>query len=907
MKIAVKLLITAVFAVSGWLNAAEKYLSHSSLNKNWYVFTKVKPPRNYGIKPLFMTNDKNEQIFPTVCQLQNRTIDIAKISQGFFEKECAILFNVFKSRERGTLRLGLSADWWMQVFINGTKVYDTTKAGNVSRVFSPDDHIVDIPLIKGKNTLAVRVLSGSNGWRLVCGNTNKEPKKKIIPLKEIVYKSDATWHRVKMSNLKVLPGSALDLTTISKVKTAENGRLQRLTANHLGKLSYSDNYAGNIRLNGSNIHGYWDVLNEKITKDELKERLTLFRRQGYNFLRFSVDPIRRNNTKFNTSDLDKLDFMLSEMGRQGIYWHLIVTASNIFFDGKEYLKNHKDRNSLKALMYLGDKQLRQNWEFGVKKLFAHINPYTGIAWKDDPTIFCVEYYNEQEGPLLWTNFTPEVQAKYNNAFREWLKNKYATVSALRKSWNSVNLKSFDSIKAPGSLRGNGTVHDEFVLFINDLALKNLQWYNKIIESTGYQGLTGQYSLPVWWGDLKTRYLASKTAICNRYFNHPTFQTWRGSKCRQNSSLETMAGYWRAANATRLYDRPFIITEHNHAFWNQYQYEGGLVFGAYSALQGFDAVAIHEGAAVAKIEKENSAWTVGYSPVARANEFLRACLYLRGDVKQSGHHIRIDIPNSVLDQYSTVSSQQDKIGLLCGLNIKFTDGKSFISNVSPVQPEMVISPVGGAKAVGENTGWSVDTSDTTDSAFDLHKFTVLMRQKGILPGNNKTNVLKDVFQSDTGEITMRSRDKLLKVITPKTEAVCLTAGGSEQLKYLEVLNTSTNSLVAICSIDQKPLAHSKRIVLIYSTATVNTGMKLSPDRVVLMDRGKLPILMQVGKLKIAIKSDQAKPPEVYALSLDGARKQKINCKISPNGKIIIDLDTSMLPDGPTPFFEITYNK
>lgn len=67
-----------------------------------------------------------------------------------------------------TVRVGASADWWMEWFLNGRCVYDTLKHGN-GGAQTLSAHTFELPLKAGWNLLAVRVLGGSQGWRLLAG------------------------------------------------------------------------------------------------------------------------------------------------------------------------------------------------------------------------------------------------------------------------------------------------------------------------------------------------------------------------------------------------------------------------------------------------------------------------------------------------------------------------------------------------------------------------------------------------------------------------------------------------------------------------------------------------------------------------------------------------------------------
>ncbi len=85
----------------------------------------------------------------------------------------AWLFTEITSDSDRTVEMGAGADWWMEWFVNGKKVYDTLGAGNGSGSFDIRNHRFKIPLKKGANVLAVRVLSGSAGFVLTSGGPNE--------------------------------------------------------------------------------------------------------------------------------------------------------------------------------------------------------------------------------------------------------------------------------------------------------------------------------------------------------------------------------------------------------------------------------------------------------------------------------------------------------------------------------------------------------------------------------------------------------------------------------------------------------------------------------------------------------------------------------------------------------------
>ena len=101
-------------------------------------------------------------------RLNKHTLDFAAAGGTIKERNIAIAYAWIDSAEAQSVIIGSSADWWMEWYVNGHKAYDTLQAGNGSG-YALTDHTFSINLEKGRNVLAVRVLSGSGGWKLLCG------------------------------------------------------------------------------------------------------------------------------------------------------------------------------------------------------------------------------------------------------------------------------------------------------------------------------------------------------------------------------------------------------------------------------------------------------------------------------------------------------------------------------------------------------------------------------------------------------------------------------------------------------------------------------------------------------------------------------------------------------------------
>jgi hypothetical protein len=220
--------------------------------------------------------------------------------------------------------------------------------------------------------------------------------------------------------------------------------------------------------------------------------------------------------------------------------------------------------------------------------------------------------------------------------------------------------------------------------------------------------------------------------------------------------------------------------------------------------------------------------------------------------------------------------------------------------SSLKPDLSISPAGGATS--KSDGWFVEVDESKKGASTLDAFVDVLKSKGILPKDNISVPSSEVFQSDTGEIVMKAKERLLKVATPRTEGATLEAGKGVEIDKLKIEGSSVDACVSVCSMDGKPLADSARMVLVYSTLIVNSGMELSSDRSTLFELGKNPPLMRVGKLDATLENSNGAKMALYALGLDGSRKERLPLKLE-GGELKISLDSGVLKNGPTPFFEL----
>ncbi len=106
------------------------------------------------------------------ARLQDDRLDLAALTGSIRERKSVVCFAEIECAAAGTIAVGASADWWMEWYINGQKGYSTLDRGNGSG-FRLTDHRFTLPVHAGRNLLAVRALSGSQGFVLICGGAEE--------------------------------------------------------------------------------------------------------------------------------------------------------------------------------------------------------------------------------------------------------------------------------------------------------------------------------------------------------------------------------------------------------------------------------------------------------------------------------------------------------------------------------------------------------------------------------------------------------------------------------------------------------------------------------------------------------------------------------------------------------------
>jgi hypothetical protein len=137
--------------------------------------------------------------------------------------------------------------------------------------------------------------------------------------------------------------------------------------------------------------------------------------------------------------LDRLDYLLAAMKREGLYANLNLHVSRDFSRTGGSMKR-EELTEYGKVVCLFDPELIDLQKTYARNLLSHANAYTGLKYAEDPVVALVEITNENSMFLTrvgWVKdeLAPRFEAELALLWNDFLARKYATDDALRAAWS----------------------------------------------------------------------------------------------------------------------------------------------------------------------------------------------------------------------------------------------------------------------------------------------------------------------------------------------------------------------------------------------------------------------------------------------------------------------------------------
>lgn len=486
----------------------------------------------------------------------------------------------------------------------------------------------------------------------------------------------------------------------------------------------------------------------------------------------------------------------------------------------------------------------RNWQNFARLLLTHRNPYTGLTWAEDPALIGICPINEDV--LTWSQIEkiPSVNALYEKAFEAW--------------WASEENRALS-----GGRRGVGRHR-----FLSEVRIEADLQMHAYLRSLGVDALlTGSNFLNMQ--SLAYARELYDVVDNHQYWAHPSpvpnpagGRGWQGFS--QESAVAALARTPRGIMASRLWGKPYTVTEFNYIAPNQYRAEGWVLMPAYASLQDWDALysfdyasreshAIHGGA--------GRTFSLTSDPIGFMADRLAALLFRRGDISPAERKIGFAIDEDTAFSPRNVGIPEvfSRIGLISrigsGTENALRQLEEFKLDAVVINDDQPI-PEGGSRIYRANQ--------------DLLQ---RLLEDGVLPSGSVDDSGRN-FRSDTGEIVLKADEGTLTVVTQRSELFVLRSGSALQGKVVSVNNGEGFATVSVVSVDDRPLAESRRLLVLHLTDSVPSGTRFAqPDRSVLEAWGKEPHLVRSGDAEITMHLDPLANYEAWVVDSAGRRLRK----------------------------------
>jgi len=670
--------------------------------------------------------------------------------------------------------------------------------------------------------------------------------------------ADQDWRPIKWEPARIAKGSALDFSSFLPAPAGKMGA----AIIRDGQFVFEDAPDKPVHIYGVVISHALPYL-DKPHCEQLADYLAAsgyngVRLHNYNFAKAVMTDI--GSTEFTPDARDQLDYFFFCLKQRGIYYSFPLNAWGFFKAGDvKDIPEFRDRafrfesNGLLPI----SKDLQQWFKDYALHFLNHVNPYTGLALKDDPALLDIELTNENSLLAVLGQY-PEFVPIY----RERLRAHQRTVSGKEPAPEEVEKQ------LPG--------------YVEDLQQEFFQTMKSFLREAGVrQPLTDLnfrdnmvYAIPrseldyvdihAYWALYQTPPDAKKTPemAYRQNWQNPNSIGW---------------GYYLGPVAARLFGKPYVNTEFNGCYPTPYWSFTGPVEAILAGSQGWNAVYRCGLAAQPTTFFQPSPVRqigTGASPLMMLSEHIGALLFAQGEVTP----LPDDLPLAVTPEYLWAKtdltggpkhpSSYQQLAFQYRLGTILLDGKEDLRPFS-----RVVTPA---------------DMPLPDSLKDV---TVLPADAS-LPGRLAEKPAK------AAPFTMDTATGSAQLSTPRTETFLLPAEVDHATG--KCVSVSGNHTVSVCfagSLDGRPLPESHRALVLYLTDLKNSGTEIEfepKEKVVVRNPGHLPLLIQQGKIEMAFQMKDRPVPQVWALKYDGSRSVEIQPRQTPEG-FAVDLQAVTDPE------------
>lgn len=541
-----------------------------------------------------------------------------------------------------------------------------------------------------------------------------------------------------------------------------------------------------------------------------------------------VDSSRNDSRSFDAQQLDRLDFLFSELKKRGIYADLNLNVGRSYKSG-DGVQDFDKIQWGKGLTLFDPRLIELQKEYA-RQLLTHMNPYTGLEYRNDPAIAIVEILNENALFLGFRAPTPYYNDELTKLYNDWLGRNLTpeTLHKLREEAGVAGDAPVPRLQGPEIAAAPNPRYETEMAFFMDAENRFYQ------DMSGYLKNTLGVKVPIT-GTADHSHTSSPYSMLaslgkldildgHVYWEHP------GSPPPVNTAMvnDPLHSTIVQLSRTAFAGKPYTVSETNHPFPNEWASEGIPILAAYAGFQDWDAIIMYT--FEPKLAPDwkpyvGDSFDISHDPVRMTEMAAGALMFLRGDI----HPAR-----------QTVTRTYSKAQVLESRRLPRT-GQPYFTPGFPL-------------ALPLEHGVRIQTLEGP-------------------PTQTLTATGANPIVSDTKELSWYTSEKtgLVTVETDRTQALIgFIKANRKVLRNLGAGVTNNFAAIVLSSLDDKPLARAGKMLLTAGSRVSNTGMKWNDTRTRVQNQGGSPSLIEPVSGTITLRNI-AGATGLSALALDGAGK------------------------------------
>lgn len=668
-----------------------------------------------------------------------------------------------------------------------------------------------------------------------------------------------------------LEGGLLDLRTLNEGTAGESG---------LVRLSEDGN--GFVLGDGRPVR-FWGVaarVNEKVSDEDLARHARFLARMGVNMVRVGgassgLIPQEEGSeiTDVNEQFVKDVWRTVAAMKKEGIYTRVAPFwdhGSVKYINENWGIEGYSSGDRVNALLFF-EPTLQKGYRAWMRKLLTEENPYTGIPLKDDPALAIVQIVSEDTLLFWWVNSIKGGPLReLQGLFGEFAAERYGSFDKAYEAWDGARAQG----DAPEEGRlGLYNLHEliEWPPRKNRQRLNDQTEFLARLEREFYADMKRYLQ-----DDLGARQIIGPSnfhAADDVRLNDVQRWAWTAGDVIElndffSGGIKGPQSFWRIQAGHRfvprsatlhpelppakkqVVGRPFIVSSTNWVPPNPYATEGPILSAAYAAMNGLDGILWFAAQdATYDTDPYMSWWTIkGSHPMPRwsisepgfMSQFPAAALIMRRGL--------VTPAETVIHEERTQEEMFERRPPLMAESAGYQPAEH-AEEALPVKQDLM--------------------EKASPDAFLAGRVEVVYDGD---PVESRVMDLSDLVDEEAGEVwtthgqlALNRKKGLLRIDAPAAQGVVgflADAGGSFELSDVRIQTENDYGTIVAVSLDDEPLARSRRVLLQVGTIIRPTGWETRPADVTrkgqtqkgveILSTGKMPwrVVKLDAKLTIA---------------------------------------------------------